>query len=794
MFLVGAKGSQKGVGVKGAKGGATECKGYGKGYGGHKAGKGGTSTRKGAKGGKRGGKGWSDTSSQSELSSLRDVEDCEYMRIPDTAPKEVPAPSMNAEGTALTFYDENARVSGTLALEDTELVLISDRTYFIDGVITMGRDGIERTEFCENGIRFIFKDNSGVAGFPDVPHFETLKSKITVLNAERQKREDARARVVEGCHPAREQLSGHCPMPQCAKRAFAETWQLEQHCFDCHGQTRAQLMATSLNHDLEIQERRECPTCKTKYGTFWQLVKHCDEAHQSTVKDLLPRVRGLLEGVTVDDVREAPFRAKARMMPLHKSHRTPPPTTIRHGCEELAASVEEQLRRELERARETSSVHLTKLEDALEREVTAVDERDSLLLKRSLERVYEQNLRRELLHVRQELDEARETSATREQTITEERDSLLVRLEEHSERENEQMLQPLTCERRDLTSKLERAIEECDYLLLRLEKTTKKHSKRVKEHMWTVQQLKNERGDLTCKLERAEATSSTRLTHMEEAIAREKTVVKERDDLLLRLEKSTTKHSERENEQTLAVQQLTCERRDLTSKLERAEATRLTHMEKVNAREKTVVKERDDLLRYLKKHSKRANKQTLVVQQLTCERRDLTCKLERAEATSSTRFTLMEEAIAREKTVVKERDDLLLRLEKAPKKHSERANKQTLAVQQLTCERRDLTSKLERAEATSSTRFTHMEEAIAREKTVVKERDDLLLRLEKTTTKHSERENEQTLTEERLRCERDWAQEASAVYLSQLVRAAVKKTTAASKCDAVAVASLCRGL
>ena len=114
-----------------------------------------------------------------------------------------------------------------------------------------------------------------------------------------------------------------CPMPQCAKRVFEETWQLEQHCFDCHGQTRAQLMATSLNHDLEIQERRECPTCKTKCGTFWQLVKHCDEAHQSTVKDLLPRVRGLLEGVTVDDVREAPLCAKARMSP----------SDTREGCQ-----------------------------------------------------------------------------------------------------------------------------------------------------------------------------------------------------------------------------------------------------------------------------------------------------------------------------------------------------------------------------------------------------------------------------------------------------------------------------
>eukprot|EP00754_Rhynchopus_humris_P021338 Rhum_TRINITY_DN14740_c6_g1::Rhum_TRINITY_DN14740_c6_g1_i5::g.114472::m.114472 len=104
-----------------------------------------------------------------------------------------------------------------------------------------------------------------------------------------------------------------CPMLRCSEKTFEETWQLEQHCFDRHGQTHAQLLATSLNHDLEIQERRECPTCETKFNAFWQLVKHCDEAHQSTVKDLLPRVRGLLEGVTVDDVKAAPLCAKARM-------------------------------------------------------------------------------------------------------------------------------------------------------------------------------------------------------------------------------------------------------------------------------------------------------------------------------------------------------------------------------------------------------------------------------------------------------------------------------------------------
>ena len=362
---------------------ATECKGYGKG---HKAGKGGTSTRKGAKGGKRGGKGWSDTSSQSELSSLRDVEDCEYMRIPDTAPKEVPAPSMNA--------------------------------------------------------------------------------------------------------------SGQCPMPQCAKRVFAETWQLEQHCFDCHRQTRAQLMATSLNHDLEIQERRECPTCKTKCGTFWQLVKHCDEAHQSTVKDLLPRVRGLLEGVTVDDVREAPLCAKARMMDKDKSHRTP-----RHGCEELAASVEEQLRRELqqlrhelERARETSSVHLTKLSH--------------------------HNLQGELLRPNHGLEQAKEASKA-------ERDSLLLRLKNAEAREREQTsaAQQLSREVLRLKSKLERAKETLSTHPTQLKEAEEKekeatderdsllekHAERENEHALAVQQLRRE-------LECAQATSAAHFTQERELL------------------------------------------------------------------------------------------------------------------------------------------------------------------------------------------------------------------------------------------------------------------------------------
>ena len=87
-------------------------------------------------------------------------------------------------------------------------------------------------------------------------------------------------------------------MPQCAE-AFEEMWQLEQHCFDCHGQTRAQLMATSLNHGPEIQEQRERPTCKT--DTFWQ-----------RAKDLLQRVRGVVEGFWEEDVTEAQFRAELR--------------------------------------------------------------------------------------------------------------------------------------------------------------------------------------------------------------------------------------------------------------------------------------------------------------------------------------------------------------------------------------------------------------------------------------------------------------------------------------------------
>eukprot|EP00754_Rhynchopus_humris_P022913 Rhum_TRINITY_DN14813_c3_g1::Rhum_TRINITY_DN14813_c3_g1_i1::g.120460::m.120460 len=60
------------------------------------------------------------------------------LRIPDTV-QEVPAPFLNAEGTALTIYGETAHPWGTLVLEDSELVFISDEMNPFDGRITMRR-------------------------------------------------------------------------------------------------------------------------------------------------------------------------------------------------------------------------------------------------------------------------------------------------------------------------------------------------------------------------------------------------------------------------------------------------------------------------------------------------------------------------------------------------------------------------------------------------------------------------------------------------------------------------------